>query len=1728
MIKKLNTLMILAMVISLVLPVAASAQLGEPPTVPVTFTILHTNDFHGQLEPSGSNPGMARLSYQVEAIRTAVGAANVLMVDAGDEMQGSLLSNLWHGEPVIAVYNAMDYVAATFGNHEFDWGQPTLITRTEQADYPYVSANIVVNDTGDCATAGWSQPSFVAAPYVIQTIGTAPDAVNVGFIGVTTQETPYITIASATEGLCFKDPSLSIQHYYDELNAQTDVIVVLSHLGFTDGGYGYGFDVYGDQTLAQKLITAGKPVNLIIGGHSHTNVSLPPPVVGGVTTVVQARYNGRQLGRADITVNTDGSVGVVWSKIDISTSGPVDTEINDLIMTYVNDPVYQQLINTPIGYAQTDLLRNYNGDSMMGYFVDDAIYQQLNNDTEPLNDVDMFFNNAGGIRTDWCDAPDPVNPGQYIWSSNAADCQPGVWAHDPMVLNYGQMFTILPFGNATIVGDMTGAQILQLLNQSATLFTGALQPAGMRYNFYRYSDALPGPQPWAWGAFDPCVINKGTGVCEPLDLQRTYRVGTNEFLAPAGQDGYVPFKYMTNISYWGDMLNAVNAWVTANYTFDDPYKGPNGDGMLDGRITRDGTDTGGSIIPVTLLHHNDSHGRLVKVGTTVGYTQLATLIKQERLHNPNRTLLFTLGDNIQGDSMMYYFKTAALGYAADGTALPPSMWINPLIKAFNAMNYDAYTLGNHEFNFGHEIFTSSLKTTNFPVLQANLTDDGQYGIAEVPVQPYIEKMVGPESVRVAILGIGNHRVPNYELPSNIPGLTFTNPIDKAQELSDQLRATNDIVLALTHIGFTENPASVEVDNNVDTYMATEVSGLDAIIGGHSHTNPSTGFGPYKFLPTILGGPGNMPVLINQAYRYNTYLGELVIGLKPKTEGFGYDVVSRAGRYISVPNTTVEDPDIAAIAAPYVAMLTAYNNTAVVTTTVPIDALQAFTQETNGANLQADASVWELEDHHGIDVDFHLSGAMTNAKVAASATPDNPVLLKVSDMFSLMPYENSLVVMEMNGPQLKAVLERGYRNYYYYKYVSGYGGYSYYTTCFLSTNAGNQITYNDTYPALPNGNNVVSLEVGGQFIDFNDADTYYRVSTVNYLAAGSCNFNDGGVSLWPLNQITNDTQFYVRDAVIYYGQEMQTISPQIEGRLVFNAAPDLSSSVKSVKDESGDGLAQVDETLDYTIQISNTGGISASVMLTDSLPAGVTYVPDSLVLPATFTGSVTDNVLTAQSTTDLAPDSSVAIQFQATVNFPPTLGEEISNKIELADQSANYDIPAATIPLQPYARLAVAHLAPFAPDPGTTVTVTLDGAPAIIGFEFADALPYLYITAGVTHTVEVFPAGSVTPAISADINLEEGKDYSAIATGGANGWSLRLLALADDNTAPTAGNFKLRLGHLAPFADSITGTLADVRLQDGTVILDDVPFGAIAGYLELPAGEYDLKITTPDGGTTLIDPKPVTFNDGDIVSAFAVGDGVNQPLGVFAWPSDSNGILLPLEEPVTPMARLAVGHLAPFAMDPNTAVTVTLDGTAVLTGFEFADSTAYLDVEAGITHTVEIFAAGVVTPAISAQINLMEGMDYSAIAVGGANGWPLELLALADDNTAPAAGNFKLRLGHLAPFTDTITGTLADVRLQDGTVILDDVPFGAIAGYLELPAGTYDLKITTPDGGTILIDPLPVTFSEGMIVSAFAVGDGINQPLGVFAWPSDAVGFLLPLKSYGTVYLPLIPQGYMVP
>ncbi len=428
------------------------------------------------------------------------------------------------------------------------------------------------------------------------------------------------------------------------------------------------------------------------------------------------------------------------------------------------------------------------------------------------------------------------------------------------------------------------------------------------------------------------------------------------------------------------------------------------------------------------------------------------------------------------------------------------------------------------------------------------------------------------------------------------------------------------------------------------------------------------------------------------------------------------------------------------------------------------------------------------------------------------------------------------------------------------------------------------------------------------------------------------------------------------------------------------------------------------------------------------------------------------------------------------------------------------------------RLQVAHLAPFAEDPDTAVTITLNGVPVLSGVEFADSTGYLPIPAGM-HEIGIVPAGEMDPVITETFMFTHTLDFTVVAIGGANEWDLELLQLQDDLTPPADGFAKVRIGHLAPFAADLADTTADVRLEDGTLVLGDVPYGAVAPYVELPEGTYDLMITSPGGDTVLINPMPVTLEDGQILSLFAVGDGANQPLGAFALPAGVPGFLLDLA------ARLQVAHLAPFAEDPDTAVTITLNAEPVLSGVEFADSTGYLTIPAGM-HEIGIVPAGEMDPVITETFMFTHTLDFTVVAIGGANEWDLELLQLQDDLTPPADGFAKVRIGHLAPFAADLDDTIADVRLRHGTLVLGDVPYGAVAPYIELPEGWYNLAITSPGGDTVLINPMPVMLEDGQILSLFAVGDGVNQPLGVFALPAGQPGFLLPLVD-ATIYLPLM-------
>ena len=219
---------------------------------------------------------------------------------------------------------------------------------------------------------------------------------------------------------------------------------------------------------------------------------------------------------------------------------------------------------------------------------------------------------------------------------------------------------------------------------------------------------------------------------------------------------------------------------------------------------------------------------------------------------------------------------------------------------------------------------------------------------------------------------------------------------------------------------------------------------------------------------------------------------------------------------------------------------------------------------------------------------------------------------------------------------------------------------------------------------------------------------------------------------------------------------------------------------------------------------------------------------------------------------------------------------------------------------------------------------------------------------------------------------------------------------------------------------------------------------------------------------------------------------NQDLGIFAVINGEPGIFLPQA------TYVRVLHLAPFAADLDaTAVSIELNGEVALSDFKYGDSTDYLTLDAG-DYMVDIFPAGSDAAAISGEATFVPGQFYTVIAIGDGVNQPLELKVLLDDMRSPKPGSVKIRIGHLAPFAAQLDGTTADIRLQDGTPVMTGIKFGTITEtYLELPAGAYDLKITSPGGDVTLIDPPTMMLADGATVDIFATGEGANQPLKTF-------------------------------
>lgn len=379
----------------------------------VLLRVLTINDFHGALEPrtypwSNGHPigGIVALKGMMDSVAAECGCP-VLRLDAGDQMQGTLGSNLVFGRSAVEAMTLLGLSAAAVGNHEFDWGVDTLEARLREAPYPWLISNVFDSVTGH-------RPRW-AHPYAIVSAGPY----RVGVIGYVASVTKTIVMDRHVRGLLFRGGRSAFADALAEVKAaKPDFTMLVAHEGARCDSSCNGEII----DLARELEPGD--FDLIVAGHTHTLINT---TVRGVP-IVSARANGTAVGVLDLVQAADG--GRAWkTRVEDVYSDRVrpDSAAAALVTRY--RPLVDKLANRII-VRLADSLTGGRGEFPLGNLIADAQRRAA------LADFGLM--NNGGIRRAFL--PGPVS--------------------------YSDLFELHPFSNIIVRVTITGAVLTQVLEHA--------------------------------------------------------------------------------------------------------------------------------------------------------------------------------------------------------------------------------------------------------------------------------------------------------------------------------------------------------------------------------------------------------------------------------------------------------------------------------------------------------------------------------------------------------------------------------------------------------------------------------------------------------------------------------------------------------------------------------------------------------------------------------------------------------------------------------------------------------------------------------------------------------------------------------------------------------------------------------------------------------------------------------------------------------------------------------------------------------------------------------------------------------------------------------------------------------------------------------------------------------------------------------------------------------------
>ncbi|GHU26909.1 bifunctional UDP-sugar hydrolase/5'-nucleotidase [Spirochaetia bacterium] len=439
------------------------------------LVVLHTNDHHGTTLAKDGKGGLAERATLVNAERRD--HRNVLLLDAGDINTGSALSNMFDAEPDIKAYNLIGYDAVAFGNHEFDNDFSVLQTQMGQSQFTWLSANIKKADG-----------TYLGKPYIVKDFG----GFRVGIIGLTTLRSKVI--ASPDKSLTFIDEITAAKQTLADLKSKEhpDVIIIVGHIG----------DVLetDDQTTSPMIAEALSGVDLIVDGHSHSKFE-EPLFVNGIP-IVSANEWGKFVGKAILKIQNGKVTGFSWRPVEITaTAFAPDPAVAALIKPYYDQAqasLKEVVMQTSAVFEFGNRLSRYR-EIALGDLCADATAAYVRS----LGvDVDFAFHNGGNIR---------------------AELPAGAVTKE-------HILTVFPFDNMVYVVTLKGSDVIDLFNFIGSIRQGAGGWAQVskevRYTI-TYNEAGD-------GTISGVTING-----QPIDPAKTYKIGTNDYLAGGG-DGYIP------------------------------------------------------------------------------------------------------------------------------------------------------------------------------------------------------------------------------------------------------------------------------------------------------------------------------------------------------------------------------------------------------------------------------------------------------------------------------------------------------------------------------------------------------------------------------------------------------------------------------------------------------------------------------------------------------------------------------------------------------------------------------------------------------------------------------------------------------------------------------------------------------------------------------------------------------------------------------------------------------------------------------------------------------------------------------------------------------------------------------------------------------------------------------------------------------------------------------------